>query len=31
MWLGPFGAVFALLAVGTMTLLRPYVDRKVMY
>lgn len=31
MWLGPFGAVFALLAVGTTTLLRPYVDRKVMY
>ena len=26
-----FGAVFALLAVGTTTLLRPYVDRKVMY
>ena len=24
MWLGPFGAIFALLAVGTTTLLRPY-------
>jgi len=26
MWLGPFGAIFALLAVGTTTLLRPYVS-----
>ena len=26
-WLGPFGAIFALLAVGTTTLLRPYVER----
>lgn len=26
MWLGPFGALFALLAVGTTTLLRPYVS-----
>ena len=25
-WLGPFGAIFALLAVGTTTLLRPYVS-----
>lgn len=25
-WLGPFGAMFALLAVGTTTLLRPYVS-----
>ena len=24
MWLGPFGAIFALMAVGTTTLLRPY-------
>lgn len=26
MWLGPFGVIFALLAVGTTTLLRPYVS-----
>lgn len=26
-WLGPFGAIFALLAAGTTTLLRPYVER----
>ena len=26
MWLGPFGALFALLAVGTTTLLKPYVS-----
>lgn len=26
MWLGPFGAIFALLAAGTTTLLRPYVS-----
>lgn len=26
-WLGPVGAIFALLAVGTTTLLRPYVER----
>ncbi len=25
-WLGPFGAIFALMAVGTTTLLRPYVS-----
>lgn len=27
MWLGPAGAVFALLAVGTTTMLRPYIER----
>ena len=26
-WLGPFGAVFALLAAGLVTLLRPYIER----
>ncbi|KAB7790469.1 MFS transporter [Bifidobacterium leontopitheci] len=28
-WLGPFGALFALLAVGTTTLLKPYVGKSV--
>lgn len=28
-WLGPFGAVFALLAVGTTTLLKPYVGKTI--
>ncbi|RSX54277.1 arabinose transporter [Bifidobacterium goeldii] len=30
-WLGPFGALFALLAVGTTVMLKPYINKEIAY